>query len=57
MLNPVVIAQLAILLFVFVMLLSSAAGMVYMERKVAARIQPLARTGCCSRSPTSSSWR
>ncbi len=38
-LTPVAIAQLAILGFVFLMLLSSAAGMVYMERKVAARIQ------------------
>jgi NADH-quinone oxidoreductase subunit H len=33
------LAQLTILLFVFVMLLSSAAIMVYVERKVAARIQ------------------
>ena len=39
MINPVAIAQIAILLFVFVMLLSSAAVMVYVERKVAARIQ------------------
>jgi NADH-quinone oxidoreductase subunit H len=36
---PIVIAQIALLLFVFVMLLSSAAVMVYMERKVAALIQ------------------
>jgi len=38
-LTPVVIAQLAILGFVFFMLLNSAAIMVYVERKVAARIQ------------------
>jgi NADH-quinone oxidoreductase subunit H len=38
-LAPVAIAQLSILVFVFIMLLSSAAGMVYIERKVAARIQ------------------
>jgi NADH-quinone oxidoreductase subunit H len=38
-LTPVAIAQLSILVFVFIMLLSSAAGMVYVERKVAARIQ------------------
>ena len=37
--HPVAIAQLAILGFVFFMLLSSAAIMVYVERKVAARIQ------------------
>ena len=36
---PVLIAQLAILGFVFFMLLNSAAVMVYVERKVAARIQ------------------
>jgi NADH-quinone oxidoreductase subunit H len=35
----VAIAQLVIVGFVFVVLLSAAAGMVYMERKVAARIQ------------------
>ena len=39
MLTPTAIAQLVILLSVFVALLSAAAGMVYMERKVAARIQ------------------
>jgi len=39
MITPFVIAQLAMLSFVFVMLLSSAAVMVYVERKVAARIQ------------------
>jgi NADH-quinone oxidoreductase subunit H len=39
LITPVAIAQLAILGFVFVVLLSAAAGMVYMERKVAARIQ------------------
>jgi NADH-quinone oxidoreductase subunit H len=39
MLTPVIIAQLAIVGFVFVMLLSSSAIMVYVERKVAARIQ------------------
>jgi NADH-quinone oxidoreductase subunit H len=38
-LAPEAIAQLVILVVVFIMLLSSAAGMVYMERKVAARIQ------------------
>jgi NADH-quinone oxidoreductase subunit H len=36
---PTVVAQIALLLFVFVMLLNSAAVMVYMERKVAALIQ------------------
>ena len=39
MLTPAAIAQLAILGFVFFMLLNSAAIMVYVERKVAARIQ------------------
>ena len=39
MLSPVFIAQLAILGFVFFMLLNSAAIMVYVERKVAAKIQ------------------
>src|SRR4051812_29325605 len=39
MFTPVLIAQLAILGFVFFMLLNSAAVMVYVERKVAARIQ------------------
>ena len=61
MFTPAFIAQLGILGFVFVMLLSSAAVMVYVERKVAAKIQQ--RMGhissglraCCSRSPTSSS--
>jgi NADH-quinone oxidoreductase subunit H len=38
-LPPVIIAQLGVLVFVFVMLLNSAAIMVYVERKVAARIQ------------------
>src|SRR5688500_9898178 len=33
------VAQIVLTLFVFVMLLSSAAGMVYMERKVAAGLQ------------------
>jgi NADH-quinone oxidoreductase subunit H len=37
--TPVLIAQLSLTLFVFVMLLSSAAGMVYFERKVAALLQ------------------
>ena len=37
--TPVALAQLAILGFVFVMLLNSAAVMVYVERKVAAKIQ------------------
>jgi NADH-quinone oxidoreductase subunit H len=37
--TPEGLAQLTILLFVFVMLLSSAAAMVYVERKVAAKIQ------------------
>jgi NADH-quinone oxidoreductase subunit H len=36
---PIVVAQIALLLFVFFMLLNSAAVMVYMERKVAALIQ------------------
>jgi len=36
---PLVVAQIALLLFVFFMLLNSAAIMVYMERKVAALIQ------------------
>ena len=39
MLTPFVISQLAMLGFVFFMLLNSAAVMVYVERKVAARIQ------------------
>jgi NADH-quinone oxidoreductase subunit H len=39
MMSPLLFAQIALLLFVFVMLLSSAAGMVYAERKVAALIQ------------------
>jgi NADH-quinone oxidoreductase subunit H len=39
MITPALIAQFGILGFVFVMLLSSAAVMVYFERKVAARIQ------------------
>jgi NADH:ubiquinone oxidoreductase subunit H len=59
--TPLLIAQLVLTLAVFVMLLSSAAGMVYVERKVAALLQQ--RVGriwsgtraCCSRSPTSSS--
>jgi NADH-quinone oxidoreductase subunit H len=38
-LTPLLIAQLVLTLFVFVMLLSSAAAMVYVERKVAAMIQ------------------
>jgi NADH-quinone oxidoreductase subunit H len=38
-LTPLLLAQLALTLFVFVMLLSSAAGMVYVERKVAAMLQ------------------
>src|SRR5438309_3470875 len=37
--TPLFIAQIGLTLFVFVMLLSSAAGMVYVERKVAALIQ------------------
>src|SRR5437764_6340885 len=36
---PLFIAQIGLTLFVFVMLLSSAAGMVYVERKVAALLQ------------------
>jgi len=39
MVTPFVLAQLAMLGFVFFMLLNSAAVMVYVERKVAARIQ------------------
>src|SRR5436190_16774444 len=39
MISPFVIGQLAMLGFVFFMLLNSAAVMVYVERKVAARIQ------------------
>ena len=39
MITPTVIAQLCMLGFVFFMLLNSAAVMVYVERKVAARIQ------------------
>src|SRR5437867_4043238 len=38
-LTPLFIGQIVLTLFVFVMLLSSAAGMVYMERKVAAFMQ------------------
>ncbi len=38
-LTPVLFAELALTLFVFVALLSAAAGMVYFERKVAARLQ------------------
>jgi NADH-quinone oxidoreductase subunit H len=37
--TPLLIAQIVLTLFVFVMLLSSAAGMVYVERKVAALMQ------------------
>jgi NADH-quinone oxidoreductase subunit H len=37
--TPLLIGQIGLTLFVFVMLLSSAAGMVYMERKVAAMLQ------------------
>jgi NADH-quinone oxidoreductase subunit H len=37
--TPLFIAQIGLTLFVFVMLLSSAAGMVYFERKVAAFLQ------------------
>src|SRR6266702_7534155 len=37
--TPLLIAQLGLTLFVFVMLLSSAAVMVYVERKVAAMLQ------------------
>src|SRR5207244_11970825 len=37
--TPLFIAQIGLTLFVFVMLLSSAAGMVYVERKVAAMLQ------------------
>jgi NADH-quinone oxidoreductase subunit H len=37
--TPLLIGQIVLTLFVFVMLLSSAAGMVYMERKVAALLQ------------------
>src|SRR5258705_6477436 len=37
--TPLLTAQIGLTLFVFVMLLSSAAGMVYFERKVAALLQ------------------
>src|SRR5438128_10362877 len=37
--TPLLAAQIVLTLFVFVMLLSSAAGMVYFERKVAALLQ------------------
>src|SRR6266566_3233982 len=37
--TPVLLAQIGLTLFVFVALLSSAAGMVYVERKVAAMLQ------------------
>ena len=37
--TPLVLAQIVLMVFVFVMLLSSAAGMVYVERKVAALLQ------------------
>src|ERR1700704_1993450 len=37
--TPLLVAQIVLTLFVFVMLLSSAAGMVYVERKVAAQLQ------------------
>src|ERR1051325_11244800 len=43
--TPLLIAQLVLTLFVFVMLLNSAAVMVYVERKVAAMLQ--ARLGPC----------
>ena len=39
LMTPLLIAQLGLTLFVFVMLLNSAAGMVYFERKVAALLQ------------------
>jgi NADH-quinone oxidoreductase subunit H len=39
LMTPLLIGQIGLTLFVFVMLLSSAAGMVYMERKVAALMQ------------------
>src|SRR6185295_20272350 len=39
LMNQVLIAQLGLTLVVFVALLSSAAGMVYVERKVAALLQ------------------
>ena len=37
--SPLLIAQVALTLFVFVMLLQSAAVMVYFERKLAAQLQ------------------
>src|SRR5499427_5697172 len=37
--NPLLIAQIVLTLFVFIMLLNSAAIMVYVERKVAAMLQ------------------
>src|SRR5207244_3189484 len=39
LMTPLLTAQIGLTLFVFVMLLSSAAGMVYVERKVAAMLQ------------------
>jgi NADH-quinone oxidoreductase subunit H len=39
MVTPFLLAQIGLTLFVFVMLLNSAAAMVYVERKVAARLQ------------------
>jgi NADH:ubiquinone oxidoreductase subunit H len=57
--TPLLIAQLALTLLVFVALLSSAAGMVYFERKVAAWLQQrvgptrwLVRAASSSRSRT-----
>ena len=58
--TPLLVAQLGLTLFVFIMLLNSAAAMVYVERKVAALLQQAwghtwwAPKVFCSRSPTSS---
>ena len=55
---PLLIAQIGLTLFVFFMLLNSAAVMVYVERKVAAMLQQrlgpylVVREDCSSRSPT-----
>jgi len=42
--TPLFLAQIVLTLFVFFMLLNSAAVMVYVERKVAALLQPTAES-------------